>query len=211
MPGNKKHYSTESSTSESSKSEKEKHHHHNKLTLFSNHSESELADVKIKPFSYGIIRGPRGPKGKSIRGHRGKRGYPGKDGKGFVWRNEWNPEVHYCYYDIVFYNGSSYIAVQDNTNVNPEENPNIWNLFAAGGPQGPQGPIGLPGSQGPDGNPGPEGRPGRDGRPGLSYSEYVTLYNLPANTLTGHLTEAPGTAPAVPPGPPGPGTGTGTP
>ena len=57
---------------------------------------------------------------------------------GYRWQQEWNQLggdssfVSYRTGDVVRYGGSVYIALQDNTNVNPGSNANIWELLIDG-------------------------------------------------------------------------------
>jgi hypothetical protein len=88
-------------------------------------------------------------------------------GSGLVWQGAWSSATAYVVDDGVSFNGSSYIAVANNTNSQPPSA--NWNLLAqkgdAGatgaqgqqGNQGPAGPAGADGAQGPAGPAGPEG------------------------------------------------------
>ncbi len=60
------------------------------------------------------------------------------------WKGIWNETVLYMNYNLVFYNGSTYICILSNINNNPNNNIIYWNLFAQGsaGPTGPVGPTG---------------------------------------------------------------------
>jgi hypothetical protein len=121
---NKKHYDklSVSNSSETKISRKPKHNYYN--------CETETFEGITKPFT--LIKGDRGDKGEQgqsgLRGERGKRGprgYNGKQGntgpcgkrgrKGhsFVWRGQWCPEHEYKKNDVVYFCGSSYIAVCD--------------------------------------------------------------------------------------------------
>ena len=72
----------------------------------------------------------------------------------------WNATTNYYQLDVVQYNGSSYFALQNNTNI-PPTNTLYWTVFAQGGiagPTGPTGPQGTPGGPtGPTGSVGPTG------------------------------------------------------
>jgi hypothetical protein len=75
----------------------------------------------------------------------------GLPGSSFIWKGEWDPSVSYLVNDVVMYNGSTYIAINNNLNSMP---PSIdWNLFTSIGEQGPIGPVGPIGPQGPPGPP----------------------------------------------------------
>ncbi len=95
---------------------------------------------------------------------------PGQSG--IIWRGEWSNSTAYAINDAVSYNGSSYIALMNNTNSDPEANPVIWNILARKGnigdtgPAGPQGPTGDQGVAGPQGAAGPVGPQGPQGAAG---------------------------------------------
>ena len=90
-------------------------------------------------------RGPRGKRGKTgpqgIQGEQGPKGKRGHSGKSFTWKGLWIPDHEYCIYDVVYYNGSSYIAI-NKTNTIPEESSTDWDILAKGGETiiGPPGP-----------------------------------------------------------------------
>jgi hypothetical protein len=52
--------------------------------------------------------------------------------------------------DVVYYNGSTYIAIQDTdaTGITPSANPSYWSLVAQQGATGPTGPTGATGPAG---------------------------------------------------------------
>jgi hypothetical protein len=112
--------------------------------------------------------GPTGPTG--AQGLTGNVGAPGalgptgptgaKGDQGITWKGTWASSTSYLVYDAVEYSGSSYIAIQDNTNSNPVANPQAWDVIALEGPTGPtgsQGALGPTGAIGPTGATGPEG------------------------------------------------------
>lgn len=78
------------------------------------------------------------------------------DGSGsgsFVtWRGDWDNVTAYLENDLVSHLGSSYIALIDNTNVEPGTDPLTWGLIAQKGDTGAQGIQGIQGIQG---DPGP--------------------------------------------------------
>ena len=81
------------------------------------------------------------------------------------WKGTWNETTLYVNFNLVYYNGSTYICVLPNLNEIPDISSSFWNIFAQGS-QGPQGPPGSDGPQGPPGNDGPQGPPGNDGPQG---------------------------------------------
>ena len=98
--------------------------------------------------------GPTGPKGD--KGDKGDRGQQGIQGIGFNWENTWQNGQNYQVNDVVFYNGSCYISINDNSS-NPELNVSDWHLVASRGDKGDVGPIGPQGQIGPNGNNGLNG------------------------------------------------------
>ncbi len=198
-------------------------------------------DTFIKPFNFNLIKGdqgvmgpsgprgergyigpqgimgPPGPRGKT--GHTGARGRKGDPGKSVVWKGiwfndvfyekndivnfngsiyiaincnsnvepsseqydwdlmiqkciciewtgNWNENTLYSIYNLVFYNGSTYICIIPNVNTVPDINSPYWNIFA----QGAQGPPGIKGVsiQGPPGEKGDKGDKGEKGEKGDS-------------------------------------------
>lgn len=96
-------------------------------------------------------------------GPQGPPGTDGVDGESFIWRGQWVDSSSYIINDVVYNNGSSYIATADhNASLATEPGDGtswitVWDLMAskgetgetgATGPQGPQGPQGLPGADG---------------------------------------------------------------
>ncbi len=74
-----------------------------------------------------------------------------------VWQGEWAWEREYVRGQLVSWQGSTYLALEDNQTRDPTENPGIWALVAARGRKGDRGPAGQDGAQGPrgwTGNPG---------------------------------------------------------
>lgn len=67
------------------------------------------------------------------------------------WTGPWISTQAYNVGDAVSFQGSSYIAIQANTDVPPYSNPLDWNLLAAAGLNGAQGIPGLSGSGVPQG------------------------------------------------------------
>ena len=59
------------------------------------------------------------------------------DGHKFVWCGEFDESIEYKVDDVVEYNGSVYICIQDKDNdQNPINNPDYWELFVAKGEDG---------------------------------------------------------------------------
>ncbi len=158
--------------------------HSKKYSVFSSNS-----NYNSRPFNFNLIKGdqgrqgpigpvgPSGPRGKcgpvgpvGPRGHigpKGPRGKKGNHGIGLTWKSYWCESVEYCYNDIVKYNGSIYIAICPNSNINPEGECNeSWELMISNGEQGPIGPVGPQGEQGPMGPQGEQGPMGPQGEQG---------------------------------------------
>jgi hypothetical protein len=82
-------------------------------------------------------QGPAGPTGTP--GPQGPTGAAGPQGpKGLNWKGAWNAATQYVTDDAVSFSGSSWRAVQDNTNVIPIEGAD-WTTIAEKGDTGPQG------------------------------------------------------------------------
>ena len=132
-------------------------------------------------------RGLSGARGISgVPGISGARGADGADGSagpagqsatGFIWEGTWLDSEAYQYYDLVEYQGSSYIVTgQGGTTAgdSPAEAA-VWSLVAQSGTkgdtgpqgiQGPAGPTGATGATGPQGIQGPAGPTGATGATG---------------------------------------------
>jgi microcystin-dependent protein len=79
---------------------------------------------------------PRGDKGEQgPQGPQGEPGEPGEDGLDITWRGTYSASTSYVVNDAVYYNGGSYICIQ-NTTGNLPTNETYWNLMAAQGAPG---------------------------------------------------------------------------
>ena len=65
-------------------------------------------------------------------------------------RKTWDPAVTYSYYDLVIWDGSSWLATQANPKGEPGKSSD-WSLLAMRGPRGPKGERGDMGRMGPEG------------------------------------------------------------
>jgi len=124
------------------------------------------------------LQGPQGPQGQTgpqgatgaqgpigVEGAAGPQGPQGAAGQGFNFKSAFDNSSTYAAYDVVSFNGSSYVA---KATINPGDpppdvNPN-WSSMAQ---QGAAGPAGATGSHGPTGSQGLQGPPGIDGPQGL--------------------------------------------
>lgn len=94
--------------------------------------------LDIGPGTYSV--GPPGP--------------TGSNGTSVSWAGEWDDMMLYSFYDIVSYNGNTYLCIDALTPGPTYSSPNLdsihWTLMAAGitGSQGPTGPQGPTGSSG---------------------------------------------------------------
>lgn len=99
--------------------------------------------------------GDPGIPGASVKGNKGDKGDPGVG----VWRGPWSSIVTYVANDVVFRDGSTYIAVLGSTNIDPSTTSGTWNLVASIGVKGDKGDKGNPGLS-IKGNKGDKGDPG---------------------------------------------------
>jgi len=78
--------------------------------------------------------GPQGATGPTgATGPMGPTGPQGIAGTGANWRGNWSPGATYNPYDAVTYNGSSWVALANNTNAPPDVNPSLWQMIAQAG------------------------------------------------------------------------------
>lgn len=97
--------------------------------------------LDLGPGTYSI--GPQGPTGPT-----------GNNGTSVYWAGTWDDMMLYNYYDIVSYNGNTYLCIDSlspgPTYSSPDLDTIHWTLMAAGitGPTGPQGIPGPTGSSG---------------------------------------------------------------
>jgi len=138
-----------------------------------NTSTSHDPELSVSMISAGP-QGPQGPQGppgmQGPQGIQGIQGVPGVDGaqglqgpagQGFNFKGPFDSTAAYAAYDVVRYNGSSYVAKASTKagDSSPDTNPN-WSLLAQ------QGATGSTGAMGPQGPPGPQGQQGIQGLPG---------------------------------------------
>lgn len=71
-------------------------------------------------------------------------GTDGTDAPPLVPRGAWDDETAYHEFDIVLLGNSSYLALDNSTNVSPDSDESKWQLFARGGTDGEDGSSGLP-------------------------------------------------------------------
>jgi collagen triple helix repeat protein/carbohydrate binding protein with CBM5/12 domain len=117
--------------------------------------------------------GPQGPIGligaQGPQGNQGPAGTNGTNGQGFNYQGNFSIYTNYNAYDVVTYNGSTYVA----TTAIPAGSgyPNqisVWDLMAQVGQQGTAGPAGAQGPQGATGPQGPAGATGSQGPAGAT-------------------------------------------
>ena len=137
-------------------------------------------------------QGSAGTNGTSgSAGAQGYQGFQGVVGAGIAWRGDWSSANNYSVSDVVYYLGTSYIAILASTSTAskiPDANPTYWSTLAqagaiggAGGPTGPQGRQGLTGLSG---SQGAQGRQGVTGSQGLRGSQgYQGDYGQRGGTL----------------------------
>jgi hypothetical protein len=101
--------------------------------------------------------GPAGANGAP--GSPGATGTTGATGQGYTWQGAYVAETAYFDYDVVSFNGSSYVVRPNYGPIvsSPAEDPTSWELFAQKGDTGPAGATGSAGSAGATGPSGPPG------------------------------------------------------
>ena len=111
--------------------------------------------------------GPAGPKGATgatgATGPAGPQGPAGSRGPGVTARGAWSAGISYVLNDLVSSGGSTWRALQANSNSAPAQGNPDWQVFAA---KGDTGESGEPGTQGPAGATGPRGSAGPTGPAG---------------------------------------------
>jgi len=65
-------------------------------------------------------------------GASGTDGTNGSNGQGYTARGNWSSSTTYAAYDVVYYNGSTYYALQSGTNQTPSTSSAYWSLHALG-------------------------------------------------------------------------------
>lgn len=150
---------------------------------------SHTARLDITVVSQGPqgIQGPTGPTGpvgatgatgltgpQGIQGVVGPAGATGATGPPVTFRGTWAGSQTYSIGDTVYLNGTSYIALVSNQNINPATDVagpgTTWALLALAGATGPIGPTGATGAQGIQGiqgSIGPQGLTGAQGPQGI--------------------------------------------
>ena len=124
------------------------------------------------------LAGPKGDTGAAgangsagAPGAKGDKGDKGDQGDGLTFLGAWNVSTGYKANDVVTAGGSTYLALNTSTGVDPiTDTGTAWALLAAKGADGAKGdtgPAGAVGEAGPMGLPGPPGTNGLDGSPGL--------------------------------------------
>lgn len=118
--------------------------------------------------------GPEGPRGlQGIQGPQGPQGTKGDAGPPVDLNitGNFSGTRTYMENDVMTYNGTSYVALNDNLLNNPPTDPLgdvNWALFVMTGPAGPQGPQGIAGPEGPKGDTGATGEQGPVGPAGAT-------------------------------------------
>ena len=110
-------------------------------------------------------QGPQGPEGP-----QGPTGATGEAGQGFNYMGTWIDDNEYHAYDVVTYEGASYVCKNavSGSNTPPPDDTTNWDTFAAKGADGAKGEQGAPGPQGPTGPTGATGATGPQGIPGTT-------------------------------------------
>jgi Collagen triple helix repeat (20 copies) len=118
------------------------------------------------------VTGPTGATGatgaQGLQGVTGSTGATGATGPSVSFRGTWSNSTIYAVGDAVFYNGTSYIALAGNFNVQAGSDPTVWAVLAQQGAVGLTGPQGLTGATGAVGATGPTGANGVTGNTGAT-------------------------------------------
>lgn len=113
--------------------------------------------------------GPQGIQGiEGPTGDQGPMGPGGADGHSFNFKGLWDALTNFAQNDVVYYQGSSWIALNPSTGSEPSESSTDWDEMAMAGAPGAQGVQGPQGLQGLQGDPGPKGDKGDTGTPGAT-------------------------------------------
>lgn len=121
------------------------------------------------------------------------------------WLGTWELEQPYEVGDGVFYNGNSWVAIQDNVGQAPPTDvdaDDFWHIVAGGGPEGIEGPQGAQGIAGPKGDKGDRGPIGPQGTQGPKGDKGDTG-NTGSTGPAGATGAAGAEGPVGPTGPPG--------
>lgn len=102
------------------------------------------------------------------QGQQGVKGDTGSQGISFIYRNEFVISTQYYANDVVSFNGSSYICLNDVRYVYPDSDSSYWFYLAVKGDKGDKGDKGNTGDKGDRGERGPKGDDGKDGSDGSS-------------------------------------------
>jgi len=111
--------------------------------------------------------GPTGDTGS--QGSTGATGPQGNPGGTVNWLGDWDDATEYVANDAVAHLGSSYVAIDTSTDVEPGVDggwESYWNIVALKGDEGATGPIGATGATGPQGDAGSAGAVGATGATG---------------------------------------------
>jgi hypothetical protein len=118
--------------------------------------------------------GETGPTGDTGPIGTGPTGDAGPTGQGFTFRGAWTNGVSYLPYDVVTFNGESYINILATNSANPNVTI-FWTKIAAKGATGETGPIGETGPTGYTGVTGPTGYTGSTGPTGSTPPPFTLL------------------------------------
>ena len=98
------------------------------------------------------------------------------------YMGDYSMNVNYNTLDIVFYEGSSYIATQPSLRQTPAIDSEYWGLISSKGDKGDKGDTGATGPQGSQGIQGPKGDKGAKGDTGATGSPATYQTNLLVNS-----------------------------
>lgn len=118
-------------------------------------------------------------------GTSGPAGPQGVAGVAWVWAGPWNSATHYSSFNVVTFNGSTYLSIAPGTGLQPDTNTSSWSVLALAGAAGAVGPQGIAGSTGSNGAPGPTGATGATGPSGVAGSGAANLVLATPNGASG--------------------------
>jgi hypothetical protein len=96
----------------------------------------------------------------------------------------WDSGTSYVIGDVIYINGSGYVAKADNLNKDPETETAFWQLLAHKGDTGATGADGADGADGAQGEQGIPGEPGADGIDGVDGTDGIDGTNIVLGTNT---------------------------
>ena len=151
-----------------------------------NNIQSQINDIQLIQGATGPqgFTGPQGVQGVTgPNGQNGQNGQDGQDGISFIWRGTYNSSNNYYVNDVVFYDNSSYMCIQEKNASNVTLS--FASCFTLLAKQGDKGERGSNGSDGSDGSDGGDGKDGKDGSNGSNGADAPGIAAIVAALLEG--------------------------